>query len=144
MLPVGPAGDQIGVGEQYPGCIGVSAEDPDRLAGLDEQGFFIAQLTQRGHDLAIGPPVAGGLADAAVDHEVLRPLGHLGIEVVHQHAQRRFGQPAAAGEAGPAWRSDCPWVGHGWERGTRPRGCPYGPPLKKTPQFSVSLPARFG
>ncbi len=144
MLPVGPAGDQVGVGEQHPGRIGVGAENPDRLAGLDEKGFLIAQLTQRGHDLAIGPPVAGGLADAAVDHQVLRPLGHLGIEVVHQHAQRGFGQPAAAGEVGPARRSDCPWIGHGYEGRTRPPACPDGVTPAKTPQFSVSLLARFG
>ncbi len=43
-------------------------------------------------------PVAGRLARAAVDHQVVGPLGHLGVEVVHQHAQRRLLLPAAAAE----------------------------------------------
>ena len=34
---------------------------------------------------------------AAVDDEVVRALGDLGVEVVHQHAQGRFLLPAAAG-----------------------------------------------
>ena len=46
------------------------------------------------HDGVEALPVARGLADAAVDDEVLRALGHLGVEVVHQHAQGRFLLPA--------------------------------------------------
>ena len=36
-----------------------------------------------------GAPPAG----AAVDDQIVGPLGHLGIEVVHQHAQRRLRGP---------------------------------------------------
>ena len=41
-------------------------------------------------------PVAGGLAGAAVHHEVLGALGDLGVEVVHQHPQRGLGLPATS------------------------------------------------
>src|SRR5205807_9062183 len=51
-------------------------------------------------------PVAGRVAGAAVDDEVLRAFGHLGVEVVVQHAQRRFGRPAAGGEGGAASCAD--------------------------------------
>ena len=44
-------------------------------------------------------PVARRAADAAVDHEFLGPLGHRRVEVVHEHAQRRFGEPALRRES---------------------------------------------
>ena len=50
-------------------------------------------------------PVARGPADAAIDDELVRPLGDVGIEIVHQHAQRRFGQPAFGAEL--AFRAGC-------------------------------------
>lgn len=43
-------------------------------------------------------PVARRTADTAVHHQFFRVLGHLRVEVVHQHAQRRFSQPAFGGE----------------------------------------------
>ena len=49
-------------------------------------------------------PVAGRLAGAAVDDQVVGPLGHLGVEVVLQHPQRRLGLPAAGGQRGAARR----------------------------------------
>ena len=42
-------------------------------------------------------PVARGLARSAVDDQVVGPLGHFGVEVVHQHAQSCFLLPAFAG-----------------------------------------------
>ena len=51
-------------------------------------------------------PVAGRLADAAVNDEVLGTLGHLGVEVVHDHAQRGFGQPALCRQLRPGRRLD--------------------------------------
>ena len=39
-------------------------------------------------------PVACRLANTAIDDQVLRPFGYVRIEVVHDHAQRSFGQPA--------------------------------------------------
>ena len=46
------------------------------------------------------------LPDAAVDDQIVGPLGDVGIEVVHQHAQRGFLRPALAGERGAARRAD--------------------------------------
>ena len=43
-------------------------------------------------------PGAGGLAAAAVDDQVLGPLGDLGVEVVHEHAQGGLLEPALAGQ----------------------------------------------
>ena len=41
---------------------------------------------------------AGGPCDAAIDHKVMRTLGDIGVEVVHQHVQRSFGHPASGAE----------------------------------------------
>ena len=51
-------------------------------------------------------PAARGLARAAVDDEIVGPLGDVGIEIVHQHPQRGFLRPAFAGEGGAARRAD--------------------------------------
>ena len=39
-------------------------------------------------------PVPRSTADAAVYHEGLRMFSHLRVEIIHQHSQRSFGQPA--------------------------------------------------
>jgi hypothetical protein len=57
-----------------------------------------------------------GATAAAVDDEVLRALGDLGIEVVVQHAKGGFLDPALAGDLG-ATRSAHGAGGHG---GLRP------------------------
>ena len=57
---------------------------------------------ERGDDAVERLPVARGPADAAIDDELARALGDVGIEIVHQHAQRRFGQPALGAELGSA------------------------------------------
>ena len=36
MIPIGPAADEIGVGDQHTRCILVRLEYPDRLSRLDE------------------------------------------------------------------------------------------------------------
>ena len=51
-------------------------------------------------------PVARGAADAAVDDELAGLLRHVGIEVVHQHPQRRLGEPALGGDVGAVRRAD--------------------------------------
>jgi hypothetical protein len=98
MLPVGPAGHEIRIGDEDARRVRVRAEHAYGLARLDEQRLIALERAQRRHDLLVALPVARRLTDAAVHDELGRPLGDLGIEVVHQHAQRRFGEPAAAGE----------------------------------------------
>ena len=64
------------------------------------------ELAQRRDDRVEALPVARGAADAAVDDELLRILGDLGIEIVLDHPQRGFGEPALRGALGAARRAD--------------------------------------
>ncbi len=106
LVPVGPVADQVGVGEQHARCPLVRLHHADRLAGLDQQRLVVAQRLQRAHDRVVGGPVARRLAGPAVDDELGRMLGDLGVEVVLQHPQRGFLLPAEAGELGPARGAD--------------------------------------
>jgi hypothetical protein len=94
MGPVGPFRHQVRIGDQHARRVGMGPEDADRLAGLDEQRLVEAL------------PVARGAADAAIDDQFLRVLGNGGIEIVHQHAERRLGEPALRVQLGPARRLD--------------------------------------
>ncbi len=96
VLPGGPRRHQHRVRDEHARRVGVRAEDTDRLAGLDEEGLLVAELAQAADDRVVALPVARGLADAAVDDEVLGPLRHLGVEVVHQHAQGGLLRPSLA------------------------------------------------
>ena len=102
MLPGRPVRHQIGIGDQHARRIRMGAEDADRLARLHEQRLVRLQPPQRRDDPVEGVPIARGAADAAVDHELPRMLGDLGVEIVHQHAQRRFGEPALGADLRPA------------------------------------------
>ena len=106
LVPGGPARDQVGVGDQHPGGVLVGAEHAHRLAALDQQRLVVAQPLQRGDDGGIALPVARRLARPAVDHQILGALGHLGVEVVLQHPQRRLLVPAPAGQPAAARRPD--------------------------------------
>ena len=106
VLERGPVRHDVGVGDQHARRVGVRAEDADRLARLHQQRLVGLQRAQRGDDAVEALPVARGPADAAVDDQLRRPLRHLRIEVVHEHAQRRFGEPALGGELGAARRAD--------------------------------------
>ena len=76
----------------------MGGKDGDRLAGLDEERVFRAEALEFANDGVEAFPVARGTADAAIDDEVLRALGHFGIEVVHQAAEGGFLLPAFAAE----------------------------------------------
>ncbi|MNN18856.1 hypothetical protein D3C81_1320760 [compost metagenome] len=73
-------------------------EHADRLARLHQQGFVFVEVGQALDDLVVALPVTRGTADTAVNHQFLGVLCHFRIEVVHQHAQRCFSQPAFGGE----------------------------------------------
>ena len=102
LLPVGPVADQVGVGDQHPRRPLVGPHHADRLAGLHEHRLVVLERAQRAHQRVVRLPVAGRLAGAAVDDEVLGALGVLGVEVVHQHPQRRLGLPRPRGQVGAA------------------------------------------
>src|SRR3954453_10622204 len=74
----------------------MGAEDAHRLAGLDEEGLVVAEVAEGGHDRVERVPGARRAPGPAVDHEVIGTLGHLGIEVVHEHPERSLLRPAAA------------------------------------------------
>ncbi len=71
------------------------------------------ELAELAHDDVERLPRARGLAGAAVDDEVVGALGHLGIEVVVQHAEGGLLDPAFAGDLGAAGRVDGTGRGHG-------------------------------
>jgi hypothetical protein len=84
----------------------VRAEDADGLARLHQQRLVVFEVAQRGDDRVERIPAARGLAGAAVDDEIVGTLGDVGIEIVHQHAQRRFLRPSLAGNGGASRRPD--------------------------------------
>ncbi len=98
VFPTGPVRHQVGVGDQHARGVAVGLEHAHRLAGLHQQGFVVVQVGEAFDDLVVALPVARRAADATVDHQFLGVLGHFRVEVVHQHAQRRFGQPALGGQ----------------------------------------------
>jgi hypothetical protein len=63
---------------------------------LHEQGLVCFERGQLRHDGVEGFPRTCGLAATAVHHQLVRIFGNLGIEVVHQHAQRGFCVPGLA------------------------------------------------
>ena len=87
MVPGRPVRHEVGVGDQHARRVGVGPEHADGLARLHQQRLVGLEPAQRLDDPVEGVPVARGAADAAVDDELARPLGDVGIEVVHQHAQ---------------------------------------------------------
>ena len=98
MLPRRPMRHEVGIGDQDARRVVMRAEHADRLARLHEQRLVAFEALERGDDAVEALPVARGAADAAIDDEFFGTFGHLRIEIVHQHAQRRFGQPALGGE----------------------------------------------
>jgi hypothetical protein len=106
MRPIGPFGNEVRIGDEHARRALMRAEHADGLSRLHEQRLVGVERLQGFDDLVEGGPVARGLADTAIDDEVLRPLGNLGIEIVHQHAHRRFRAPVLASALGPARASD--------------------------------------
>ena len=106
LLPGRPLRDQVGVGDEHPRRPLVRAEHADRLAGLDEQRLVLVEALQGPDDRRVGVPAPGRAAGAAVHDELVGVFGHLGVEVVHQHAHRALGGPALAAELGAAGRVD--------------------------------------
>ena len=78
---------------------------PTGLPDWTSSVSIVLQPSQRRDDAVEALPVARGPADAAIDHQLVRPLGDVGVEIVHQHPQRRFGQPALGASASCRWRA---------------------------------------
>ena len=121
LVPVRPLADQVRVRDQHPRRPLVGAEDADRLARLHQQRLVVAERAQLADDRVEGVPGARRAPGAAVDDEVVGALGDLGVEVVHQHPQRRLLLPAAAGELGAARSADLARPAHGASPSARVR-----------------------
>ena len=89
---------QVRIADQNARRVLVRLKDADRLARLHQQRFVVFQRLQRLDDGVVAVPIARGAAGAAIHHEVLRALGDVGVEIVHQHAHGGFLAPAFAGE----------------------------------------------
>ena len=108
LVPRPPLGHQVGVGDEHPRRPLVGAEHADRLARLHEHRLVVAQALERADHRVERVPRAGGPARAAVHDEVVGPLGHLRVEVVHQHPHRRLLGPAPAAQLAPPRRPHRP------------------------------------
>ena len=103
-----------------------------------------ARPPQLADDRVEGLPRAGGLAGAAVDHQLVRLLGDLGIEVVHQHPERGFLAPAAAAERAAPRRPDGSRAVNGAVGGGRCHGPIVLPAVRSGPQGRQGLRADQG
>ena len=83
LRPRRPVAHEVGVGEQHARRPLVRPQHADRPAGLDEQRLVVRERRERPHDRVVARPVPRGPAGAAVDDEVVGPLGDVRVEVVH-------------------------------------------------------------
>ncbi len=105
-VPGRPVRHQVGVGDQDARRVGMGPEHADGLARLHAEGLVVVQPLQGLDQDVVAAPVARRPADAAIDHQLLRALGDLGIEIVHQHPERRLGLPAPCVELPAPRRAD--------------------------------------
>ena len=112
VLPGGPLGHEVGVGDQHTRRVFVRAEHAHGLAGLDKQRLVRFQAPQRGQDGLEAVPVARRLANAAVDHQGVGVFGHLRVQVVLEHAVGGLDKPVGAAEGRAARRTHGPRLGH--------------------------------
>ena len=116
LVPGRPARHEQRVRDQHARRSRMRPQHADGLPALHEQRLVVAEREQRADDRAQCVVVARSLPRAAVDDEVLRPLGDLGVEVVQQHPQRSLRRPRPARSARcRAARGCCP----GRRRATR-------------------------
>ena len=97
---------EVRVRDQHARRVGLGAEHADRLAGLHAQRLVGLERGERRDDAVEALPIARGAADPAIDDELVRLLRHLRVEVVHEHPQRRLGEPAPGSELRSARRAD--------------------------------------
>ena len=106
LVPGRPAGDEQRVGDQHARRRRMRPEDADGLSALDEQRLVGLEREEARDEGAEGRRVARRLPRAAVDDELLRVLGHLGVEVVEEHPEGRLGLPRLRVERLPARCAD--------------------------------------
>ncbi len=112
LVPVGPLGHEVGVGEQHPRRPLVGAHHPDRLAALHEQRLVVGERRERAADRVEGVPRPRRPPGAAVHDEIVGSLGDLRIEVVLQHPVGGLLRPRPAGERRAARGADGAGTSH--------------------------------
>ena len=93
VLPGGPLGHQIGIGNQHPRRARVGAKHAHRFARLHQQGLVRLEFAQRIQNGIEAGPVARRFANAAVHHEFIGVFCHGRIQVVLDHAVGRLDFP---------------------------------------------------
>ena len=106
MVPVRPVRHDVRIRDQHARGIGMRAEHAHGLARLHQQRLIVRQGLEARQDRFEIAPAARRAADTAIDHQLVRVFRHLAVEIVLDHAERRFGLPAAAGEFGAGRRLD--------------------------------------
>ena len=86
MVKRRPVRHEVRVRDQHAWGVRVRAKHADRFTGLHAQRLIGFKRGEGCDDAIKTLPIARGAADAAIDHELVRPLGHFGVEVVHQHS----------------------------------------------------------
>ena len=99
-----PAPDEVAVRDHRDRREAVGGEQPDGLAGLDDERLLLLHRLERLDDAIEALPIARDLGGAGIHDQLLRPLGVL--EVVLEHAQDRFLPPALAAQLTAALRLD--------------------------------------
>ena len=100
MIPSRPMRHDVRVGDQHPRRVLVRLKYAHGLARLHQQRLVLFEILEAGHDGVEIVPCARGAPDAAINDKLMRVLGHIGMQVVHQHAHRRFGHPAFRRDVG--------------------------------------------
>jgi hypothetical protein len=101
-----PVRHQVRIRDQHARCIRVGTKYADRFSRLHAQRLVRFERCERLDDAIEAFPIARSAADAAIHHELVRFLRHVRIEIVHEHPQRRLGQPALGGNLWAARRPD--------------------------------------
>src|SRR5437016_2410063 len=112
-LPCRPATHQVRIGDQHARRLGVGSEHAYRLARLYQESLVVFQRPEGPAHRVERGPVPHRLPRAAVHHEILGPLRHLGIQVVHEHPQRGLLDPAFAGPLRSPRRAHDSGASHG-------------------------------
>ncbi len=84
-FPVCPVRNQIGIGNQDAGGIGMGFKYSNRLARLNQQGFIFFEPLENLDDFVVTLPIAGSSTDTAIDDQLFGTFCDLRIEIIHQH-----------------------------------------------------------
>ena len=83
-------------------------EHANWFAGLDEECFIVTEHREARADGVERLPASHRAAGTPVHHEILRAFRHFRVEIVHEHAERCFLDPATARNRGTARRTHHP------------------------------------